>query len=942
MEHNTTDSTPSDWFPDGIFLELEKDISDTNWIRSQSVYDRFLNLLKTRFFEWNDRQISTLVELLAKYCSYGVEDAQSAFVDEIFVIVPEDVIINLLRTNFGVLWEVGCEKYSNFFSESEIIEIHSDFVCNNNLKETQQMKVLEMLRNYSTRSYLRLAMDLICLRTKDKSKIKRNDILEHMLNNFFNKNASFSYIHSLDADKYMTEYGGLLLSYKPDMEDMILSGIKPEIGVLLGEILVIISPHNAQKVFLSMLFSEKNHIKHKVNVLNIMKRHYSFRNQINYDAELSLWKMQSTFGMTRKLIQLLSETKSSKLKTSLVECLLKVAYGPKDLTTVLSFLENGVNHSSRRAALKILSISPSELSVKPLLDLYYSEKLNSDDDISLVLSIFSPFDESIIIDFYWHLLFTGAEKLHSRIVDNLILFTPLTTLLDKLTDKIALSERNIANCVEHYTKQKSLFESLITLYSSLSNPDSLSAFLTPLRRNGRIKNTDRESYIQPDLNTLQDLNNLYLELERLTTDYDKLKTSSFCVEIIEKKVSLTNTILLEKVSSGYQKLMDFEGSSAVQSLCDKNNFQPSSLSPLFDLIRAELRESLEYYSHMRLLYDEWLCIDDEGIPNYMRVYNDWSNGSKQDTILDSSVREMLQRAEDKYDNSSITAFEITQHDISEFLQDIKDEFERMDDEDPSFIDFKRSRHRYAFSPPVSRNRRIGGIRLTVKVVIMDYLEEDISQLVMQKDAEYLTSELLHELFMDSFLSFRTEMIALSLLRVHPEYWMGVENQIKIRQEKAELIKKNLHLNTDSFVNPVADIHSTPDLLSILIRYCKDSDARLLMGKLLINHHCINHNLSLVSEFMASLQASTGFHGYYMYLFPQLNSTNAIEIINGFRKNPKILNLFLQRLSKESLENTFWNENEEVQKFIDEIREVNETNIENGTLQIGIRWKHRPR
>ena len=698
------------------------------------------------------------------------------------------------------------------------------------------------------------------------------------------------YIHSLDADKYMTEHEGLLLSYKQDLQDMNLAESDPEDGILLSELLVTIFPRDAQKIFLSMLFSEKYFVRHKVRILKIMERHYSFRNQIHYDGELSLWTMQSTFGVTSKLIQLLSETKYSKLKTSLIECLLQVAYGPKDLKIVLSFLENGVNHSYRRTALKILSRSPSELSVEPLLKIYYSGELNSDDDMSLVLSIFSRFEESIIIDFYWHLLLTRAEKFNSRIVDRLILITPLDTLLDMLTDKIALSERNIANCVEHYTKQKSLFESLIRLYSSLSSPDSVSTFRSEFSRNGRIKNTDTESYIQPDLIILQDLNNLYIELEILTTDYDKLKTSSFCVEIIEKKVSLTNTILLEKVSSEYQKLMDFEGSSAVQSLCDKNNFQPSSLSALFDLIRAELRESLEYYSHMRLLYDEWLCIDDEGIPNYMRVYNDWINGSKEDRIFDSSVREMLQRAEDKYDDSSITAFEINQHDISEFLLDIKDEFERMDDEDPSFIDFQRSRHRYAFLPPMIRNRRLDGIRLAVKRVIMDYLEEDISQLVMQKDAEYLTSELLHELFMDSFLSFRTEMKALSLLRVHPEYWMGVENQIKIRQEKAELIKKNLQLNSDSFVNPNARIHSTPDLLSILIRYCKDSDARLLMGKLLINHHCINHNLSLVSEFMASLQASTGFHGYYMYLFPQLNSTNAIEIINGFRKKPKNIEL----------------------------------------------------
>ena len=371
MEHNTTDSTNSDWFPNDIFSQLEKEILDTNWIRSQLMYDRFLNLLKTRFFEWNVRQRSTLADLLAKDCSYDVEDAQSSFVDEIFVIVPKDVLINILRTNFGVLLEVGCGKYSKFFSKSEIIEIHSDFVCNNNLKETQQMKVLEMLRDYSPESYLQLTMDLVCLRTKDRSKIKRNEIIEHMLNNFFNRNSSFRYIHSLDADKYMAEYGGLLLSYKPDMEDIILSDIEPEIGVLLGEILVIISPHNAQKVFLSMLFSEKNHIKHKVNVLNIMRIHYSFYNQIHYDSELSLWKMQSTFGMTSKLFQLFSETKSSKLKTSLVECLLQVAYGPKDLKIVLSFLENGVNHSYRRTALKILSRSPSELSVEPLLKIYH-------------------------------------------------------------------------------------------------------------------------------------------------------------------------------------------------------------------------------------------------------------------------------------------------------------------------------------------------------------------------------------------------------------------------------------------------------------------------------------------------------------------------------------------------------------------------------------------
>ena len=587
MEYNTTDSTNSDWFPNDIFSQLEKAILDTNLITTQSMYDSFLNLLKTRFFEWNVRQISILVELLKKGSSYGVKEAQSAFIDEIFEIVPENVLKIILRTNLEVLREVGCEKYSKIFSESEIIEIHSGFICKNTLTVRQQIEVLGMLRDYSPESYLRLTMDLVCLRTIAKSKIQMSVLLQQLLDKFlffvndeYPRGYGYSrrYIHSLDADKYMTEHEELLSSYKQDLQDMILAESDPESGIILAELLVTIFPRDAQKVFLSMLFSKIYFIRHKVKILKIMRSHYSYRNQKQYDSKISRWKMESNFGITRKMFQLHSVTNSTKLKAELEECILAVTYGATDLTIVLSFLENRVNHSTRRIALKILSWSPSGISNDSLLEYYYFKELDSDEDISLLLDIFSHSAEEIIVDFYWDILINGAEEFHSRIIDKLILITPLNTLLYQLTDKIPLSERNIANCVKHYTKQN------------------------------------------------------------------------------------------------------------------------------------------------------------------------------------------------------------------------------------------------------------------------------------------------------------------------------------------------------------ADIHSTPDLLLKLIPYGKDSDARLLMGKLLVKHHCINHNLSLVSELMASLQASTGFHGYYNLLFPQLNSTNTIEIINGFRKNPKILNLFLQRLSKEPIENTFWYKNEEVQKFIDEISEVNETKI----------------
>ena len=957
VKPNVPNPTQDNWVPDDIFIQLEKDIEDSSTIESDSFYNRFLQLSKYESYQWNDRQISMLVKLLGKPIYYNMEEVRSTFVDELFNTIPENVLANLLRTNFELLRREKPAIYRRLFSENEIIEIYSNFVCSDALAGKYQMEVLEMLRNYSTKSYLQLAMELICSRTTRNCKIQRNDILLHLLDNFFVKTyrggTKIKYIHSLDSEDYMDEHGDLLLTYMPDFEDMLLLESKPEGVLLLSEILVTIVPHSSPRILLSMLFSDKMNVRYQRKLLDIMRRHFGYLTQKEYDPEISEWEMKSAFGSVRKLFKLFSTTKSSMLRTSIEDCLLQIAYGPENLQTVIGFLEIGVDIEVRRSAMRLLSYSPHEYAIKPLLNLYYSGEMNSFEDQKYVFRILSRLSGDVITDFYWHLLLNGAENFHSEIVNKLILTTPLTALFNKLTDKIELSESNITSCIEHYTNSKTIFESLTSLYSSHSNTESISSFRTDFNR---IKNLKAEKYLKSDLTILNDLSNIYLELEKLNKCYQQLKKSSFCVNLIEGNVPLSNSILIEKAELENKNFMDFEGSSVLRSMGKKHNFDPDSLSPFFNAVRSHLRGSLFYYSHMRLLHDEWLCTSVEGIPNYMRAYDEWSNADDKSQIIKSAVHRMMQRAKSNYEKSSITPFDINRHQISDFISTIEEEFERIAENEHRYRDYKRRDLYPRFLAPTLTSGL--GKKMRRKKIYDDFLVE----VTMKMNIEILDYRFLDKLVKDSCSSSLAEINALSLFRIHPAFWMDIENHIEARMEKAELVKKNLQFSSDSWNNRNADIASVTDLLSILIRCRSDSGARLILGKYLINHRCINLDLDLVSQFVLSLESSNGFHGYFNRLIPQLDSSNAIEILKSFRKKAKILNLFLTRfdemsklfdektqlvdnpqtISEEWWDNSYLFTDKVVQDAISELRAVNDSNRTDGTLKIGIQWKNSSR